>query len=161
MKFRRAHSKLVGEQGITLIELLYVFVIISILAAISITAYALYKKNVEYAKAIADQRNVKTAFEVGDQDAPDGLMVPFSFTSKDGGPVVGPISEVVPGAMTSKGVMLGLMYRNCPNNTLMVVNRLITAIPCNSDKYSIWFRMCDGTEVSLPDQPLWAGACDI
>lgn len=147
-------SIFVNQSGATMIELLYVIVIIGILASISIVSYSMYKEKAEYAKAEATLRNARTAFEVGDQDAPDGLNVPITFSGVIGGPVVAPLATILPGAQLSIDVRLGAAYNSCtPAVDPATVHQFLIAQPCRAGEYIAWAKLCNGTELTLHNVP--------
>ena len=150
-------SILASEKGFTLIELLYSVSIVGILAAISMTAFYVYKEDVEYAKAVNDLRNARTAFEVGDSEASAGDAMGLTFTATTGGEVVAPLDEYLPGAVTSNQVMLGAQYRNCSPDEGMVINQMLVSIPCNAERYTSYTRFCNGLEILQND--IEGGGC--
>ncbi len=149
-----------SERGASMIELLYVIVIIGVLSMISLTGYAMYREDAEYAKAESTLRNARTAFEVGDQEAPEGLTIPATFSDTVGGPVAGPLATLLPGAKVSKDVRLGAAYTYCdPGVDPVTVKQLLISQPCRSSRYTTWLKLCNGTEISQHDLPLPPGTC--
>ncbi len=149
-------SWVVRESGFTIIELLITSLITSILAAIALVGFAIYKDNAEYTKAESDLRNARTAAEVGLQES-DGTNYAIEFSDTTGGPVVGTLNDILPGAVTSAGVKLGASITNCSGSGAMANEQFVVARACNAELYVSWARMCNGAEVRFSQAALPGG----
>ncbi|MCB0345118.1 MAG: prepilin-type N-terminal cleavage/methylation domain-containing protein [Bdellovibrionales bacterium] len=138
-----------AESGFTLIELLYTMSIVGILSAMAMASFHVYREDVEYRKAEYDLRNARTALELGDQEAPAGLSVPLTDTDTSGGPVLGALADILPGAVTSPDVLLGAQYQSCENRdpANWTINQLLLSRPCKADRYTSYLKHCNGVEV--------------
>lgn len=138
-----------AEGGFTLIELLYTLSVIGILSAMALASFYVYREDVEYRKAEYDMRNARIALEVGDQEAPAGFSVPMTDTATAGGPVQGVLAEILPGAVTSPDVLLGVQYDGCINHSAgnWTINQLLLSRPCKADRYTSYLKHCNGVEV--------------
>ncbi len=145
-----------NSRGFTMIELLISVAIIGVLAALSMSAFFIYKNDAEYAKAETDLRNARTAFEAGIQDDPSGSLA-LAFTGTGGGVLPVAMQNVLPNAMTSKDVKLGVQYDACPaGGGAGVLSQYLVATSCNAHRAAMWTRFCDGIEVFVGEVP---GAC--
>ena len=143
-----------SEAGFTLIELLISLSIIGILAALSLTAFFVYKDKAEYAKAETDLRTSLVAFIVGDQDAVAGDSLALTYTNQTGGSVPAAMEQFLPKAVTSKGVEIGAQYQYCDStDPPFQVKMYLTAESCLADKRVEWTKFCGGTEVRLENLP--------
>ncbi len=158
-KLRIKTSVCSKEDGFTLIELLYAISIIGILSVMMWGAFYVYKENAEYAKAEATLRNARTAMEVGDQEASEGMAVGLSFSEVDGGPVEGDLQVMLPGATVSPDVRLGAMYFNCTPEDGMAISQMIIAQPCKANRYISWTKFCNGLEVQQNNIEMDEGVC--
>lgn len=136
-----------AERGFTMVELLISMAMISILAAISYTGFALYKDDAEYSKAENDLRNALTAAELGDQDAPSGYSAGPIASTVDGGPVSGALESILPGMVTSDGVRLTVSYSNCAGRGSMAQKHQIISTSCSAERYLSYLSLCGGIEV--------------
>lgn len=148
-----------GEEGFTLVELFVSMAIVSILAAIAYTSFALYKENAEYSKAEVDIRNALTAAEVGDQDAVAGMSIGLTTSGKVGGPVVGALAAILPGMVTTEEVQLSASYSHCAGAGPFDVKHQIIAQPCKADRYTSYISFCGGIQLLQRDLALPAGTC--
>ena len=153
MKIFNVYTDFHEEQGFTIVELLISTAIISILGVMAISAFTLYKDNAEYSKAVSDLRNARTAAEVGLQEAEQaGATYAMTYSVTTGGAVSGGLENILPGASTTPGVRVGAMVVGTCSSSSSAQSQVITAVSCNSSRYTSWFRQCDGTEVQLHDQ---------
>jgi len=145
------------QRGFTLIELLVTLAILSILAGLSWVGFVVYKENAEYQKAESDLRNAQTAAEAGILALASGYpSVGLTFSGSDGGPVPAAVSDVLPGAVVSYGVNLGVEYTQCAAQD-MTPQVYLVATPCQADRYATFTKFCNGTEIKNTD--LAGGAC--
>lgn len=145
-------ARIASERGFTLIELLVAFALVAILSAISLSAFYVYREDVEYTKAEATLRNAQTAFsafEVRDDELAPGYAVALTFSATDGSPLGNPLSEVLPGATVSEEVRLGALFNSCAGVPPATEKMLLLAQPCHAQRYVSWLKRCDGVEVML------------
>ncbi len=138
-----------AEAGFTLIELLYTMSIVGILSSMAMASFYVYREDVEYHKAEYDLRNARTALEVGDHEAPAGYVLPMTDTGTTGGPVMGALADILPGAVTSPDVLLGVQYEACANRSPAnwTINQMLLSRPCKADRYTSYLKHCNGVEV--------------
>lgn len=145
-------STLREESGFTLIELLCVIGILGILSSLSYGAFRIYMDDAEYSRAEITLRSARTALEVGEQEAAPGFKVDYETTNTDGGAIgsvaSSDLADVMPGAVTPKGVRLGVEFLKCTNASgPLEINQQIISEPCKSTKQVQWTRYCNGIEV--------------
>lgn len=153
----------IGEGGFTLIELIIVFSIIGILASMAVTAFYVYREDVEYAKVEADLRNARlaaSAFEFEDDSLPAGFSVPLTFSATDGSPLAGNLATILPGGSVSPDVMLGASYDACDATSHPFdLNSRILSLPCRADRYAFYVKFCGGFNIYIPNIALPGGIC--
>ncbi len=142
------------EQGFTMIELLISISIIGILASLALTSFSIYRENAEYTKAESDLRNSRVAMEAGTQDISGAFSLALSYSGTAGGNVPAPLDSVMPQAVTSSDVRLGVAYDSCPVGAgAGAVEQYIISSSCKGRKSVSWTRFCDGMEVTIPELP--------
>ena len=135
----------IDQGGYSIVELLVVIVIIGVLCQLSFGLFQTYKKNAYYSTAIADLRNAKTAFEIGASQLPSGYNKGPVFTLTTGGPVLGDVKEMLPGAVSTTDVQLGVQYSDCALGG--GINQFLEARSCKASKIVRWMKFCDGAEI--------------
>ncbi len=132
------------EQGFTLIELMYVVIIISILSATSFQSFVLYMEKAEFSKAEADLHNSILSVQQGELDVPATYSIAYSLTGQDGGKIDGPMATILPHAKTSKGVQIGVSYSSCATALDTTPAVIISSEACKINKKIVWTRFCGG-----------------
>lgn len=147
-----------SDAGFTLVELLFVIVIISILCGISLSAFYVYRQDAEYTKAEHMLRNAETAIMLGNMDTAKGFSSGYETTGTGGGPMPANMS-FLPGAVTPINVRLGASITDCAGSTSPVrVNLLLVGQPCKADRQVRWVQFCSGDELMQTDIA-WAPDC--
>lgn len=139
-----------SQRGFTLIELLISMGLIGILSAISVTAFAFYKKQAQITQADSDYRNARTASEVGYQEREnEDLVIGLTYSATDGSALTGDLKTMLPGAVVTDGVRLGASVNTCLSSGGGAVAQQVIAESCKGQVYNSWLRNCDGTEVFM------------
>jgi prepilin-type N-terminal cleavage/methylation domain-containing protein len=135
----------VSEGGFSLIELLVSISIVGVLAALSLTAFYVYKNNAELARAQAALRNARLALEAGY----DQVQAVDAWTDPDGGPVPAALADMMPGFPPMHGVHLHASIINCGggNQEHMI---MLWSYSCQADQLAWWIRTCGGFEIYTP-----------
>lgn len=140
------------QQGFSLLEVLIVIVILGLLSMFAITSFWLYKEKAEYAKAESTYRSMRTAIEVGDQEADVGSSVAYAETVESGGPVSGALADLLPGGTTPNGVIVGASFEYCDGASgAMDVRQFLAVKACKADKQINFTRFCGGIEIFTPN----------
>ena len=139
-----------NEKGFTLIELLVACSIISILSALSICSFIIYKQNAEYAKGSATMRNVRTALKAGQLDLPDDYTLAYTQSSTTGGVFTGELAKALPGGNVADAVRIGVEINTCDESSDPLDRAdFLVSEPCRGTQEVRWQRFCGGTEILL------------
>lgn len=134
-----------SESGFTLIELLVVMAITSLLAAISLQGFALYKDKGYTGMAETMLHNAEVALNVGisGSDQLNGILWTIALTPGSVNLVDG--ETLVPGLMNPEDFYL-YAYHDASCAEDWCLEDYIYVRPCKSDKSAFWIRFKNGWE---------------
>lgn len=138
-----------AEQGFTLIELMTAFVIIGILAALSMSSFTAYMARAGYGVAETAVRNGRTAIEAAfSSSTSDPAAVPLVAQSTPGGITNGAARALLPGMQLPSRVKFEVSY-DPACQVAACEQQVVQARHCAGQEYVRWVRYGDGLDIYL------------
>ena len=142
-----------NDSGFTLVELLFVIVIMGILSGLSWGAFQIYKENAEYSRSQDTLHKAQTAMTAGELEVDPAFSLAYAESLPAGGALPVAMSDILPGAATPPNVILGAMYQSCAGAGPFDLKGLLVSRACRSEREVHWQVFCGGMQLLTNDIP--------